>query len=58
MTLADHIDAHGLTCASCRCDVATAGFAPGDGFIYCPPCYHAGRRATAVEQLDLFGATS
>lgn len=60
MTLADHIEAHGLRCVVCRTDVAAAGVAPGDGHLYCHPCHRAGRKASDPidGQLDLFAEAS
>jgi hypothetical protein len=50
--LAAHIDAHGLTCAACGCDVATAGTWDGN-LLRCPPCYRTGRVPVSSDQLSL-----
>lgn len=56
MTIVGHIDRLGLCCAVCRTDIAAGGVSPGDGSLYCRPCFNDGKRADAplAGQLELF----
>jgi recombinational DNA repair protein (RecF pathway) len=51
VSLGDYIDVRGLTCATCGRDTAADGVSPGDGRLYCGPCWRSERPA----QLTLDG---